>query len=74
MGRLAGFKVRDVVKRLKNLGFEEDRQASGSHEVLRHPDGRRFVLVNHVGDYNEGLLRGSLSHAGIRVDDFLNAK
>ncbi len=34
MGRLAGFKYREIVKRLKQLGFEFERQASGSHEIL----------------------------------------
>jgi predicted RNA binding protein YcfA (HicA-like mRNA interferase family) len=28
MGRLAGFKYRAIVKRLKKLGFEFDRQAA----------------------------------------------
>ena len=28
MGRLAGFKYRQIVKKLKRLGFEFDRQAT----------------------------------------------
>jgi len=33
MGRLAGFgfKYREIVQRLKALGFQFDRQAAGSH-------------------------------------------
>jgi hypothetical protein len=34
MGRLAGFKYTDVVRKLKRLGFTFDRQAKGSHEPL----------------------------------------
>jgi hypothetical protein len=30
MGRLAGFRYREVVKRLKALGFEFDCQAAGA--------------------------------------------
>ena len=74
MGRLAGLKVRDVTRRPRNLGFAFEREGVGSHEVWRHPDQRRFTLVRHVGDYPEGLLRGSLAEAGIDVADFLNAK
>ncbi len=33
MGRLAGFKYREIVRRLKRLGFSFDRQAAGSHEI-----------------------------------------
>ncbi len=28
MGRLAGFKYRQIIKKLKELGFEFDRQAA----------------------------------------------
>jgi len=28
MGRLAGFKYRQIIKKLKKLGFEFDRQAA----------------------------------------------
>ena len=31
MGRLGGFRYRDIVRRLKQFGFELDRQAAGSH-------------------------------------------
>lgn len=33
MGRLAGFKYREIVQRLKALGFQFNRQAAGSHEI-----------------------------------------
>ena len=33
MGRLAGFKYRQIIKRPKRLRFEFDRQAAGSHEI-----------------------------------------
>lgn len=33
MGRLAGFRYREVVKRLKASGYEFYRQAAGSHEI-----------------------------------------
>jgi predicted RNA binding protein YcfA (HicA-like mRNA interferase family) len=38
MGRLAGFSYREVVKRLRALGFVFDRQAAGSHEIWRHEE------------------------------------
>ena len=33
MGSLAGFRYRDIVKRLKQLGLQFHRQAAGSHEI-----------------------------------------
>jgi predicted RNA binding protein YcfA (HicA-like mRNA interferase family) len=43
MGRLAGFKYRQIVKRLKQLGFVFDRQAAGSHEIWYNPDTDRYT-------------------------------
>ena len=74
MGRLAGFKYRDVTRKLRALGFAFDRQAAGSHEIWRHAEsGRRTTLTNHVGDMREGTLRAILREAQIDVDQFLQA-
>ena len=43
MGRLAGFCYREIVRRLKQLGFEFDRQAAGSHEIWFNPETRRYT-------------------------------
>jgi predicted RNA binding protein YcfA (HicA-like mRNA interferase family) len=72
MGRLAGFRYRQIVKRLRKLGFVFDRQAAGSHEIWYNPDSRRYTTIpNHPGDLPEGTLRAILSQAGIAVDEFL---
>jgi hypothetical protein len=34
MGRLAGFRYREIIKRLKSFGFEFDRQAAGRQMSL----------------------------------------
>jgi predicted RNA binding protein YcfA (HicA-like mRNA interferase family) len=73
MGRLAGFKYRQIVKRLKRLGFVFDRQAAGSHEIWYNPDTDLYTTIpNHPGDMPEGTLRAILKQAGISSDDFLN--
>ncbi len=72
MGRLSGFKYREIVKRLKQLGFEFDRQAAGSHEIWFNPITRRYTTIpNHPGDMPEGTLRAILRQAGIEPDEFL---
>jgi hypothetical protein len=37
MGALAGFRYKDVGRRLKALGLEFHRQAAGSHEICFNP-------------------------------------
>jgi predicted RNA binding protein YcfA (HicA-like mRNA interferase family) len=73
MGRLAGFKYREIVKRLKYFGFEFDRQAAGSHELWVNPITNRYTTIpNHPGDMPEGTLRAILKQAGIDPEKFLN--
>ena len=72
MGRLSGFKYKEVVRRLRELGFQFDRQAAGSHELWRHSwDGRKVTIPHHPGDVPEGTLRAILREAGIEVETFL---
>lgn len=74
MGRLAGFSYRQVVKRLKALGFAFDRQAAGSHEIWYSAGTHRYTTVpNHPGDVPEGTLRAILKQAGVTPDEFLGA-
>jgi predicted RNA binding protein YcfA (HicA-like mRNA interferase family) len=74
MGRLGGFKYKDVVRKLRNLGFEFVRQGAGSHEIWRHLETKRKVTVAfHSGDMPEPTLRKILREGGVTVDDFLDA-
>lgn len=72
MGRLAGFRYREIVRRLKQLGFEFDRQAAGSHEIWFNPETRRYTTIpNHPGDMPEGTLRAILKQAGVDPEMFV---
>ena len=73
MGRLSGFKYREIVNVLKKFGFEFYRQAAGSHEIWYNPQTNRFTTIpNHTGDMPEGTLRAILKQAEINPDYFLN--
>ncbi len=75
MGRLGGFKYRDIVKRLKSFGFEFHRQAAGSHEIWYSSITNRYTtLPNHSGDMPEGTLRAILKQANISIEQFLMEK
>lgn len=73
MGRLAGFRYRDIVIRLKRFGFQFHRHAAGSHEIWLNPTNERFTTIpNHPGDMPEGTLRAILKQAGINPELFLD--
>lgn len=72
MGRLAGFSYREIIKRLKQFGFEFHRQAAGSHEIWLTPTSNRYTTIpNHPGDMPEGTLRAILKQADIDAEIFL---
>lgn len=72
MGQLGGFRYREIVQRLKQLGFQFDRQAAGSHEIWYNPNTNRYTTIpNHSGDMPEGTLRAILQQAGISTTKFL---
>lgn len=73
MGRLAGFRYREIVKVLQSFGFLFDRQAAGSHEIWFNPETNRYTTIpNHTGDMPEGTLRAILKQADIDPEDFLH--
>jgi predicted RNA binding protein YcfA (HicA-like mRNA interferase family) len=74
MGRLAGYRYRDVVHRLKALGFAFYRQAAGSHEIWFSAASSRYTTIpNHPGDMPEGTLRAILRQAGVDIERFLDS-
>ena len=74
MGRLSGFRYRDIARRLKALGFAFERQATGSHEIWHNETtGRYTTIPNHPGDMPEGTLRAILRQADVSPEEFLKA-
>jgi len=75
VGRLAGFRYRQIIKRLKRFGFVFDRQAAGSHEIWYNERTDLYTTIpNHPGEMPEGTLRAILKQAGISPDDFLKIR
>jgi predicted RNA binding protein YcfA (HicA-like mRNA interferase family) len=75
MGRLSGYRYRDIIKIIKRFGFEFYRQAAGSHEIWHNPITKRYTTIpNHTGDMPEGTLRAILKQADIDVEDFIKSK
>jgi len=75
VGNLSGFKYKEIIRRLKQAGFEFDRQAKGSHEIWWNPKTRaRTTIPNHSGDMPEGTLKAILTQAGVSPEEFLRIK
>ena len=61
---------RDVVKALRQAGYEQDRQR-GSHIILRQSSypHRRITVPGHR-EVAKGTLRAIIREAGLTVDEF----
>jgi predicted RNA binding protein YcfA (HicA-like mRNA interferase family) len=63
------YSARELLTRLIRAGFVEVRQ-SGSHKVLRHPDGRQTYVAMHPGTLPTGTFRKILKQAGLTEEQF----
>jgi predicted RNA binding protein YcfA (HicA-like mRNA interferase family) len=63
------YSAREVLAKLFRAGFVEMRQ-TGSHKVLRHPDGRQTYVAMHPGTLPTGTFRKILKQAGITEEQF----
>jgi predicted RNA binding protein YcfA (HicA-like mRNA interferase family) len=59
-----------VVKALERAGFAVAR-ISGSHHVMRHPDGRTVSVPVHNRDIPKGTLRNILAIIGMTTEELL---
>ncbi len=70
MGVLPPVSGRDVVKALRQIGYEQDRQR-GSHIVLRQiTEPHRRVVVPDHNEVAKGTLRAIIRQVGLTVDEF----
>jgi mRNA interferase HicA len=70
-GRLPALTSREVIKALKQFGFEEHHQ-TGSHVILRSRLRRRKTVVPmHRGALKRSTLFAIIKQAGIRIEELI---
>ena len=70
MPRLIPVSWRELVQRLRQLGFEGP-YAGGRHPQMRRGDGTVIIPNSHEGDINVGLLSRLLRQAGVSRTEWL---
>lgn len=70
MSGLPRISGREVVKALRKIGYEQDRQR-GSHIILRQTaqPHRRVVVPDHH-EVAKGTLRAIIRQVGLTIDEF----
>lgn len=71
MPKLPSLKPRELVQKLKKLGFVSHHQV-GSHLTMKHEgSNRRAVVPMHLSDIKKGTLAAILREAQIDRNDLL---
>ena len=70
---MATAKVKELLRFLRKLGYEETRQ-KGSHRILTHADRPTLVVPIHSGDLPRGLFLRILKDAGTSEEEFFQGK
>ena len=73
MGRLSGFKYKEIISKFRKASFRFDRQAKGRHEIWYNQKNKiRITIPNHPGDMPEGTLNAIVKQSGLTVEQFLS--
>jgi predicted RNA binding protein YcfA (HicA-like mRNA interferase family) len=70
MSRLTPISWKELVRRLRELGFEGP-YAGGRHPQMRRGDVTVIIPNPHEGDIGVGLLRRLLRQAGVSREEWL---
>jgi len=73
MSRLTPVSRRELIQRLRKLGFEGP-YAGGRHEFMLRGDHRLILPNPHRGDISVDLLQRILRRAGISREEWLSTK
>ncbi len=69
MSKLPVISGRELVRALRHIGFELDRQ-KGSHMILFRPEPKTTLSVPDHRELDRGTLRALLRQAGISPEEF----
>lgn len=73
MPKLPAVKSKELIRKLKSLGFTEDH-ITGSHLILYHPvTKRRAVIPFHLRDIPKGTLSSILRESGVTKQEIINS-
>lgn len=74
MPKLPPQKPREVISKLKSLGFVLDH-VSGSHHIMYHPQTKKRIPIPfHNKDLKTGTLRAIIRQIDLSVEEFLKIK
>jgi predicted RNA binding protein YcfA (HicA-like mRNA interferase family) len=71
MSKLPALKPAEVIRALVNKAGFFVQRISGSHYILKHPDGRRVTVPFYGRDLAPGTVKSIIRRAGLSREEFL---
>lgn len=71
MASIEPLSYRDVIKKLRRLGFVFRRATGGTHEIWWNENTRKTCIVSHHKEIKVGTIQSIIRQAGISRDKFL---
>ncbi len=69
--KIPPLKYREVIKKLRRLGFVFRRATGGSHEIWWNEETKKTCVVPHHHEVKSGTLKSIINQAGITPENFL---
>jgi predicted RNA binding protein YcfA (HicA-like mRNA interferase family) len=73
MAHISPLSYRDVIKKLRRLGFVFRRATGGTHEIWWNEETRKTCVVPHHKEVKVGTIQSIIRQAGISKDKFLDS-
>jgi len=64
-------KYRQVIKKLRKLGFVFRRSTGGTHEIWWNENKKKTCVVPHHKEIKSGTLKSIINQAGITAEEFI---
>lgn len=64
-------KYREVIQKLRKLGFEFRRAAGGSHEIWWNEETRKTCVVPHHREIKAGTVKNIAKQAGVSLQELM---
>jgi predicted RNA binding protein YcfA (HicA-like mRNA interferase family) len=73
MPKIPPMKYREVVKKLRKLGFGFRRATGGTHEVWWNEKTKKTCVVPHHHEVKSGTMRSIIRQAGLTEEELLKS-
>ena len=70
--KIPPLKYRQVIKKLRKLGFAFRRATGGTHEIWWNEKRKKTCVVPHHKEIKPGIIRSILKQTDVSIEEFIS--